>query len=104
MLSDARKLADIVIVDTPPLLATNEAVELIPAADSTVVVCRHNKTTRDAATRSRDLLERLGASVTGVVRIGAPDSESAAYGSYYHYRTDAPTKRPFWRRRSSPPS
>ena len=86
ILNQARDLADVVIVDTPPLLVTNDAVELIPAADTTIVVCRSNKTTRDAAVRCRDLLERLGASVSGVVLIGDPDPEASSYGDYYRYR------------------
>jgi capsular exopolysaccharide synthesis family protein len=89
ILNQARKLADVVIVDTPPLLVTNDAVELIPAADTTIIVCRSNKTTRDAAVRCRDLLERLGAAVSGVVLIGDPDPEASSYGDYYRYRNRA---------------
>jgi capsular exopolysaccharide synthesis family protein len=87
LINEARELADIVIVDTPPMLVTNDAVELIPAADTTIIVCRSGKTTRDSAVRCRDLLERLGATVSGVVLIGDPDPEGSAYGDYYRYRT-----------------
>lgn len=96
LLDEARALADVVIVDTPPLLVTNDAVELIPGADTTVIVCRSNKTTKDAAMRSRDLLERLGASVGGVVLIGADEPESSRYGDYYRYRRSPAKPRSRW--------
>jgi capsular exopolysaccharide synthesis family protein len=79
----ARQWADVVLLDTAPLLATSEAAELIPSVDAVVVVCRAGKTTREAATRSRELLTRLGADVTGVAMIGVSDPQ-AAYGGYYH--------------------
>jgi capsular exopolysaccharide synthesis family protein len=82
LIEEARKLADIVVIDTPPLLATNDASELIPAVDAVVVVARPGKTTSDAARRTRFLLDRLGAPVSGVVAVGA-DSTVDAYASYY---------------------
>lgn len=78
----ARSHADIVLVDTAPLLATNDATELIPAADSIVIVCRAGKTTAEAARRTVDLLARLGAPVVGVALIGGRTND-AAYSHYY---------------------
>lgn len=85
LVDDARYLADVVIIDTAPLLATNDASELIPSCDAVVVVSRIGKTTADASSRTRFLLERLGAPVAGVVAIGVPESHS----SYAKYYTDA---------------
>ena len=83
LVAEARKLADIVIIDTAPLLVAHEATELIPAADTVVVVCRSGQTTREDAGRARELLTRLGASVAGVVLIGAPESDTG-YSTYYY--------------------
>lgn len=82
LVEEARKLADVVIIDTPPLLATNDASELIPAVDAVVVVSRLNRTTTDAARRTRFLLDRLGAPVSGVVVVGAEDVADS-YATYY---------------------
>ena len=81
LVEQARALADIVIIDTAPLLATNDASELIPACDAVVVVSRIGKTTTDGARRTRFLLERLGAPVAGVVAVGVDSHMS--YASYY---------------------
>ncbi|MBA2282236.1 MAG: hypothetical protein H0W25_13555, partial [Acidimicrobiia bacterium] len=78
-------------IDTAPLLATNDATELIPAADSVVVVCRAGKTTLEAAHRTCDLLARLGAPVVGVALIGSRTNE-AAYSRYYT-TADTPRRR-----------
>jgi capsular exopolysaccharide synthesis family protein len=91
----ARSHADVVLIDTAPLLATTEATELIPAADSVVVVCRAGKTTQEAARRTVDLLARLGAPVVGVALVGARTAESA----YSHYYTAEPAPRGKRRRR-----
>lgn len=85
MVDDARKLADVVIIDTPPVLATNDASELIPACDAVVVVARIDKTTSDGARRTRFLLDRLSAPVAGVVVVGSAETPGRydSYGAYY---------------------
>ena len=82
LVAEARALADVVIIDTPPALATNDASELIPASDAVVVVSRVDKTTTDGARRTRFLLDRLSAPVAGVVAVGVAEHPSS-YGSYY---------------------
>ncbi len=93
IVAEARRLADIVIVDTAPLLVAHEATELIPAVDTVVVVCRSGQTTKEDAFRVRELLTRIGASVSGVVLIGAPESETG-YSTYYY--TPPPPHRRRW--------
>lgn len=100
-ITSARDIADVVVIDTAPLLATDDASVLIPLADAVVVVCRAGVTSLDAASRARELLERLHAPVTGVVLIGADQLASAR--SYYRvdYRsrtgsTSAPTPSVPW--------
>ena len=88
LVEQARALADIVIIDTAPLLATNDASELIPACDAVVVVSRIGRTTTDGARRTRFLLERLGAPVAGVVAVGVDSHMS--YASYYTSAAERP--------------
>jgi capsular exopolysaccharide synthesis family protein len=83
MIDEASTLADVVLIDTPPILATNDAAELISAVDAVVVVCRSGGTTVEAARRSRLLLERLGTPVVGVALTAVPESESS-YADYYY--------------------
>jgi MinD-like ATPase involved in chromosome partitioning or flagellar assembly len=92
LVDEARTLADVVIIDTAPILATNDATELIPAVDAVVVVARVGKTSADAAKRTRTLLERLSAPAAGVVLIGTTSSDSS-YSNYYTSTSPEPPSR-----------
>jgi capsular exopolysaccharide synthesis family protein len=88
----ARELADVVLIDTPPLLATNDATELIPASDAVVIVARVGKTSADGAKRTHRLLERLSAPAAGIVLLGGTGTEQS-YSRYYHSVAPEPPKR-----------
>ena len=66
-LGEARSLADVVLIDTPPILVASDATYLLPQVDSVLVVARAGRTKTELAARTSELLERLGAPVTGVV-------------------------------------
>ncbi len=84
----ATTLADVVIVDTAPLLATDDASALMPVVDEVVVVCRAGRTPNEAASLASELLNRLDAPVVGVAIIGAsrPPSARSYYRSDYRAR------------------
>ena len=82
VLREARKVYDLVIVDTAPVLATNDAVELLDLVDDVVLVARAGKTNLEAADRAAEILERRNAHILGVA-ITAIDSRYA--GDYYYY-------------------
>jgi Mrp family chromosome partitioning ATPase len=63
----ARNLADVVIVEVPPVLALHHAEALAHAVDVTIVVAECKFTTFDDARQAGDLLRRMGAPVLGVV-------------------------------------
>lgn len=73
---------DVIILDTAPLLTTNDAIEVLPVADQVILVARAGRTTKEAADRTAELLERRGAPVTGVCLVGATDGPG---GRYYYY-------------------
>lgn len=74
--------ADLVVVDTPPLLAVSDAVPLLAQASGVLLVARLDRTGRDAALRAGELIARargtlLGAVVTGT---GTGPFERDPYG------------------------
>ena len=87
-------IADIVIIDTAPLLATDDASVLLPLVDDVVVVCRAGRTPTEAGALASELLERLNARVVGVALIGAQQLPSARsyYRSDYRSRTRPPAE------------
>jgi capsular exopolysaccharide synthesis family protein len=76
---------DHIVVDTPPTLSVTDAVVLSPAADAIVLVIRSGQTTKQALRRSRDILMRVNAKVSGVL-LNAVDLSSPDYYYYYEYQ------------------
>jgi capsular exopolysaccharide synthesis family protein len=85
-LDDAAKKYDIVLIDTPPVIAVTDAAVLSTLVDGVVVVVLSGKTEKDTVLRSRDLLEKVNARMLGVLVNGV--NVSMLYGSYYHYYQD----------------
>lgn len=84
VVSEARDAADIVLIDTAPILAASDATHLFPLVDAVLVVGRAGKTTAEAARRTTELLLRLGAPVVGTALNGTARSElPRGYYDYY---------------------
>ncbi len=82
----ARSMFDVVLLDTAPLLTTNDASELLGDVDVVLVVARAAKTTYEAADRAMEILERFDAPVVGVALTSANETPSNRY--YYYYQSD----------------
>jgi capsular exopolysaccharide synthesis family protein len=63
---EAREKADVVILDSAPILAGSEMSELLLTVDAVLVVARSGKTESELAHRASEVLQRLGAPVVGV--------------------------------------
>lgn len=89
---EARLLADIVLIDTAPLLTASEAALLFPLVDAVVLVARAGRTTVGQANETSDFLLRLGAPVAGVALNRMP-TEAVSYRGYGEYRPVEPESR-----------
>lgn len=76
---------DVVVLDTPPLLAVSDAAVLASQADGAVVVVRYGKTSRDAVRNSVASLEQINAKIVGTVLNAVPGKRGGAYGYGYGY-------------------
>jgi non-specific protein-tyrosine kinase len=83
-IEEARRVADVVVIDTAPLLTTSDAANLVTLADAVVVVARAGRTSTEVAQRTMDLLARLGAHVNGAVLNAV--TEMSIPRRYYYYR------------------
>jgi MinD superfamily P-loop ATPase len=81
LLRAARKLADYVIVDTPPVGQVSDALRAAVTVDDIVLVTRPGNTDRTELQHTRELLDRLGHTPTGLLVIGAW-AVGDAYASY----------------------
>jgi capsular exopolysaccharide synthesis family protein len=70
MLRAARATADVVLVDTAPLLTVSDTIDLVAHTDVALVVSRLNRTTTYQASAAQRLLSRLGIPALGLVLVG----------------------------------
>jgi polysaccharide biosynthesis transport protein len=72
--------ADIVLIDSPPVLPVTDSIVLSQRVDSTVLVVSASTTTRKAAHRAAEMLHQVNAPLVGAVLNGV--SEDTGYGGY----------------------
>jgi succinoglycan biosynthesis transport protein ExoP len=83
LLQELSKSYDLVILDTPPVLATADAGILASLADGVLLVVRAGQTDRVAAKRAHQQLVNVGARIVGTV-LNDPGGEVSQYGDYYY--------------------
>jgi len=79
-----RNRYQVILLDTAPFLATNDASELLPRVDLVTVVVRSGKTTAESAHRTAEVLARFDAPMLGIVFNGSEQTQGAQY-YYYGY-------------------
>lgn len=80
-IEEAKTYFDLILFDTPPVLAVADAQILSNICDGTILVVASGSTEKDAAIKSRDLLNSSKAKLLGTVlnKVKANDSQ------YYYY-------------------
>jgi Mrp family chromosome partitioning ATPase len=95
LLDHLSRLADIVILDGPPLLAVTDSAVLAAKVDGVVLVASIDQTHRGALRRARSILARGTARALGVVVNRAHTPKGAhAYDSYYRSSNTSADVRP----------
>jgi len=90
ILSQLKELAELIIIDSPPLTLVTDGLVLGRQADGMVLVVRSGKTRRANIKQVRLLLNQVQAHLVGFIYNGAPANnplEHTGYG-YYGYRKE----------------
>jgi capsular exopolysaccharide synthesis family protein len=82
LLEQLKELADMVVIDSPPLLPVADAAILAHISDGTILVALHGKVRRDQVSRSVEQLDAVGARLLGSVLNRAPGRGIGPYGYY----------------------
>jgi capsular exopolysaccharide synthesis family protein len=87
LLGRLRETFDVVVIDTPPVLAVTDAMLVSPQCDAVVLVSTADETTWQMLERADETLRDVGTSITGVVlNRYTPKAADASYGyGYYEY-------------------
>ncbi len=83
LLADMRKRYDVILIDTPPLLAASDAMHLIASVDGFLVITRAHKTHRNAFLSSMKRMETAHAPCLGIILNDAAITRPS-YGGYYN--------------------
>ncbi|PMC37366.1 capsular biosynthesis protein [Bacillus sp. UMB0899] len=81
LIENAKEEFDIIIIDSPPVLAVTDAQILSNLADGVVLVVGSGKTEIDAAKKAKELLVSANAKILGAVLNNKKQEES----QYYYY-------------------
>ncbi len=74
---------DMVIIDSPPVIAVTDAAIISTKVDGTILVISSGQTNRDAVMRSKSLLDSVDCKLLGTLLNGV--NVEGMYGSYYYY-------------------
>jgi Mrp family chromosome partitioning ATPase len=94
---------DVVVIDTPPLAVTTEALEFVPASKVVVLIGRIGRTSMTAAQRAGELA-RFGGAEQIAIAITDTGTSRLRRNHYYSYYGDAAgrsPKRRLWRERNA---
>jgi len=80
-----REQYDLVIINTPPVLAVTDACVVAPRVDAVVLVIRLAKNSRDTAVHAVETLDALGAKILGVIVNGLVSGKGYGFGGYAAY-------------------
>ncbi|HEY2804109.1 MAG TPA: polysaccharide biosynthesis tyrosine autokinase, partial [Actinomycetota bacterium] len=81
-ISERREVVDFIVIDSPPLLAVADGLELAARVDGVLYVADAEHTPRGALKEARRQLEWVGARVLGAVLNRAPLIRASAYYGY----------------------
>jgi capsular exopolysaccharide synthesis family protein len=85
LLAELNAFAEMVIVDSPPVMAVTDAVVLSTMVDGVVLVLKANDTTYQQAQRTKAMLEQVKARILGVVLDQVSLNGVEGYQYYYYY-------------------
>ncbi|BCG60558.1 CpsD/CapB family tyrosine-protein kinase [Paenibacillus sp. URB8-2] len=83
VLQELRQRFDIILIDTPPLLAVTDAQIMASKSDGVIMVVSYGRVKRDIAVKAKANLDRVGGRVLGVVMNNV--KRKASEGYYYYY-------------------
>ncbi|CAM4143133.1 CpsD/CapB family tyrosine-protein kinase [Bacillus luti] len=81
VLLEAYNMFDIVLIDTPPVLAVTDAQILANKCDGIILVVRSEKTEKDKIVKTKQILDKASGKILGVV-LNDKQEEQEQYGYY----------------------
>ena len=84
LLAEAADSYDLLLIDTPPVLAAADAAIIASMVDGVILLVRMGVTTKSAARSAQERLRLVGARILGTV-LNDPKEMLDASDQYYYY-------------------
>jgi capsular exopolysaccharide synthesis family protein len=85
LIAEVRGQFDLILIDSPPLLAVSDPCEIARHADGLLLVMRLGKNRRPAAVRTRELIRSHNLPLLGAIANGVLDDGSSGMEYYHEY-------------------
>ncbi|WP_371321672.1 CpsD/CapB family tyrosine-protein kinase [Robertmurraya korlensis] len=82
VMKELKGLYDYIVYDTPPILAVADSQNIANKCDGVVMVISSGETRRDRAIKAKELIEKAGSKMLGVVINGVEKKKDDFYGLY----------------------
>lgn len=82
LLQQLEEMADVIILDAPPVLAVTDPIVISTRVDGVVLVTKANRTRRDSIYQVIQMLDQVGAKILGGV-LNQASSKATYYHQYY---------------------
>ena len=73
---------DMILIDTPPIIAVTDAAILAQEVDGVILVLASGEVNKDFAKKAKELLDKVGAKIIGAV-LNKVDLKTSKYYNYY---------------------
>jgi capsular exopolysaccharide synthesis family protein len=83
LLEQLRQQFDVILIDTPPVLAVTDAQIVASKSDGVIMVIDYGKVKRDIAAKAKKALEHVNARILGVAMNNV--KRKSGDGTYYYY-------------------
>ena len=74
---------DLVLIDAPPVLAVTDAQILSTIVDGVIFVASYGEAQKNAVVDAKQLIDKVGGKILGIVFNKVPDESYGYYGKYY---------------------
>jgi len=75
---------DMVLIDTPPIIAVTDAAILAQEVDGVILVLASGEVNKEFAQKAKELLDKVGAKILGAV-LNKVEMKTSEYYHYYNY-------------------
>ena len=93
LIEEVSEQFDVILIDTPPIVAVTDAAILAQEVDGVILVLASGEVNKDFAQRAKELLDKVGAKILGAVLNKADMKTSEYYYYYYYHGSDDPKKK-----------